>query len=452
MENNGKIKVVDSPMGSGKTTILIETVTNDYHIFGGMNKRFIILTPFVNEVTRITEKLRANGVDVVQPVGVKTKEFIDLINRGKNVVATHEVFRRVGVGVASFIDKLPYTYDLFIDEEPPILAGIFDNGVNEYEDISTKTCVDKYETILPTYSLADFQYSKDTLELFTVSDKNVIEWNETHKAKSHFEDLQKFFVKNRVYKLDKQDNLCFIAFMQPHIWKQFNSVTVLSYRVPYSYFAAYCQMFDIDIEYYHIEGNKFAKGYLQLYPRGLERLCVSLSHLNKLEDIRMKRDNECSSSWYNRELKKLRGGNADNGIKTIYSYVCSCSRGMGGVSNNIWCTFKSAIDCIKNNNGCSAKNHLSCNIKGTNDYIDTTNVVYTINRYLNPMVTGFFRKHNVTINEEEWALNELLQFIWRSNIRDVNSTQKVTLHIASNRMRRLLSEWLAQALRAENVA
>lgn len=51
-------------------------------------------------------------------------------------------------------------------------------------------------------------------------------------------------------------------------------------------------------------------------------------------------------------------------------------------------------------------------------------------------------KRYVSMDDEQenlWALSEMLQWIWRSAIRN---GQKITVYIPSKRMRKLLLQWL----------
>ena len=52
---------------------------------------------------------------------------------------------------------------------------------------------------------------------------------------------------------------------------------------------------------------------------------------------------------------------------------------------------------------------------------------------------SFFAKQGVTINPEHFALSEMLQWVWRSAIRD---DKPINLYIPSRRMRELLIDWI----------
>lgn len=76
----------------------------------------------------------------------------------------------------------------------------------------------------------------------------------------------------------------------------------------------------------------------------------------------------------------------------------------------------------------------------TNDFKHKKHLVYTINRYVNTVLYNYFKeKYQITIDQDAFALSELVQWIWRSAIRD---GEEITVYIPSLRMRKLLIEWL----------
>ena len=68
--------------------------------------------------------------------------------------------------------------------------------------------------------------------------------------------------------------------------------------------------------------------------------------------------------------------------------------------------------------------------------------MYAVNVYLNPMIVSFLKEHGVELDAEtmdRYALSEMLQWIWRSRIRN---QQSINIYIPSIRMRSLLEQWL----------
>ena len=82
---------------------------------------------------------------------------------------------------------------------------------------------------------------------------------------------------------------------------------------------------------------------------------------------------------------------------------------------------------------------LSINMRATNEYRDRTSVAYIANRYMNPVIKNFFVNHNIDVDEDGFALSEMLQFIWRSAIRD---GKEIWIYVPSMRMRNLLKQWI----------
>lgn len=60
---------------------------------------------------------------------------------------------------------------------------------------------------------------------------------------------------------------------------------------------------------------------------------------------------------------------------------------------------------------------------------------------MNPIVKNFFLQHGVTVDEDGYALSEMLQFIWRSAIRN---GEEIWVYIPSIRMRNLLKQWIEE--------
>jgi len=58
---------------------------------------------------------------------------------------------------------------------------------------------------------------------------------------------------------------------------------------------------------------------------------------------------------------------------------------------------------------------------------------------MSPDYENYFTRYNIIIDQDIYALAEMLQFIWRSAIRD---NKPINLYIPSRRMRELLIHWL----------
>lgn len=104
---------------------------------------------------------------------------------------------------------------------------------------------------------------------------------------------------------------------------------------------------------------------------------------------------------------------------------------------NAYTTFKIFKDKLKGSG--FTNGFIAVNERATNKYSDKQTMIYFANRYLDPNMIDFFRNGNVKVDEEQWALAELIQWIWRGCIR---KDKPMNLFIPSKRMRNLLNDWL----------
>jgi hypothetical protein len=80
------------------------------------------------------------------------------------------------------------------------------------------------------------------------------------------------------------------------------------------------------------------------------------------------------------------------------------------------------------------------NAKATNDYIEKRSLAYLCNIFHQPIIKGFFEERGIMVYEDLHALSEMVQWLWRSQIR---RGDPVTVYAPSERMRGLLKMWLA---------
>ena len=78
-------------------------------------------------------------------------------------------------------------------------------------------------------------------------------------------------------------------------------------------------------------------------------------------------------------------------------------------------------------------------MRATNKFAHKVNLVYSVNVFLNPFVIKYFNRNKIKLNENNYALSQLLQWIWRSRIRN---GEEINIYIPSRRMRELFFRYL----------
>jgi len=137
---------------------------------------------------------------------------------------------------------------------------------------------------------------------------------------------------------------------------------------------------------------------------------------------------------YHQKLKKQpeMAKQIKNNIYNYFMHICKSKS-----EKNMWTSFKETQNVLKGKG--YTKGFIPCNSRATNEFKDRTTMAYMVNRFTNPYIKQFFISHGVEINEEKIALSELVQWIFRSAIRD---GKEVNIYIPSERMRGLLKGWL----------
>ena len=162
--------------------------------------------------------------------------------------------------------------------------------------------------------------------------------------------------------------------------------------------------------------------------------------INIIENPKLNRPGDgkyaLSKNWFarrgydNAEVKALR-----NNLKKFFQGIPD-----GDATTRLWTSFKDdQMKLTDARTGRFRKNFLQVSARATNEYRDRTDIAYMVNRFVDPNLMKFFATKDITINADHFALSEMLQWIWRSAIRD---DKPINLYIPSSRMRELLINWI----------
>ncbi|MEK4692296.1 hypothetical protein NSQ09_22115 [Bacillus sp. FSL W8-1202] len=401
-----RVKVIDSIMGSGKTSAAIDMINNS-----GTDENFIFITPYLDEVDRIKKSISSKQIyePKVKKKGDKTQykfeSFHELLSQNKNIVATHNLFKNANDETKELI--LSGNYTLILDEVMEVVEQL---RVKKH-DLTTL-----FESKL-IYVEGGF-----------------VKWNEEKKDyETRYDDIRDMALNNNLMYF--KDNILIWNF-PADIFKLFKEVYILTY------------MFDAQIQryYYDINNIKYQK-YVSEFIDGQYRFTKHNTEYESILKAQLRNkikiyegnlntvgqlDYSLSSNWYKNKspytIKKVK-----NNVFNYFNNIVKSSS-----DEAMWTTYSEHKNKIKGNG--YTKGFVSCNARATNDFKHKKHLVYTINRYVNTVLYNYFKeKYQITIDQDAFALSELVQWIWRSAIRDGD---EITLYIPSLRMRELLIEWL----------
>ncbi len=401
------IFIVDEIMGAGKSSAAINYINNS-----GDEKRFLVITPYLDEVKRYKDTCCSKKFrEPYQKKGSKLTGIKELISNGYNIVSTHALFQKFDEEVIELCRTLNYT--LIMDEVAEV--------VQEY-DISS----DDINVLL-----AEFCY---------LSDNGKLTWKEEKQNyRGKFEEIK---------------NLCNLGglaivrgkalmwLFPVEVFKAFNNVYILTYMFNAQIQRYYYDYYNIKYKYIHValvDGEYQFVNEDQKYNRhNYQNLINILSHdiMNTIGEGKT----SLSKSWY---TKYEDSALIEQVKKNTINYFCNIRK--CGTKDTIWTTFKDYKTKISGKG--YTKGFVPLNMRATNLYRDRCSLAYLVNIFLNPIVKGFFQDHGVTVDEDGYALSEMLQWIWRSAIRD---GKEIYIYIPSRRMRELLQKWVIDNSPANN--
>lgn len=404
--SNLKIKIVDMVCGGGKTSAAINLINNSQK-----EKKFLYITPYLTEVERILVECKDKRF--VQPKSISGSKIVgieELLNKGRNIVSTHALFLNFNQTIMELIKAQDYT--LILDEVVEVARQVDEIKGN------------------------DLKY----LLQYTVPGENgILKWNSEKKYDGtwlnkykNYIDLEALYYYNGTAILYLFPVKCFTAF---------KDIYVLTYMFDAQIQRCYYDFNNLTYEYYHVKSTSDKKEDTKAYyfiegkePKDNRKKFTKLITIltdKKLNEIG-ESDTSLSVSWYNRNkdtilIKKLK----DNTYNFFRNFAKTPS------AKNLWTTFERSRGNISGDG--YRKSFLACNARATNQYLGRTSIAYLCNRYYDPILKSFFLAHGIRVEENAWALSELLQFIFRSAVRE---EKEIMLYIPSSRMRTLLEEWL----------
>ena len=105
----------------------------------------------------------------------------------------------------------------------------------------------------------------------------------------------------------------------------------------------------------------------------------------------------------------------------------------------MWSTYKEAKHQLQGKG--YTNGFIPFNKKATNEFKDRNAAAYCVNLFMNVGQKLFYQSNGVDVNEDDYALSIMVQWIWRSAIRD---GEEIWLYIPSKRMRNLLTNWIEE--------
>lgn len=414
-------KIYDAMMGSGKTTRMIQeikTTDND--------QNFLYITPLLDECHRIAGTSYDEDDHLKRPIvttqddtsvhyaydddaELKDKRFKHPSYKGGNKAESLQYLLRNKENIVS-------THQLFMNLTPTMLEDakdyilIIDETIQVY-DVYSEYTASELEAL---FRLGWIKIDTDNVTL-RFQRENFGD-NGGDPTGTKYENLATMCDLGQLLYVDQK---LIVWELSIDTLKAFKEVWIATYMFEGSQMSAYLKSYGVNYELIRF-GKK---------PSEIKHL-INISNNKNINAIGVKATALSSSQF--KSNKKLLCAQLSKNLDNYFRNHVKAKK-----QDRLWTSFKDSANTLA---GTRYKDEwLAFNTKATNEYREKTNIAYLMNLYPNPMVVKASAMKGYPVKEDIFALSEMVQWVWRSAIRDGN---EINIYVPSSRMRQLLINWL----------
>lgn len=396
------IYICDALMGSGKTMAAINLMNEN------RDQRYAFVTQFLSEAKRIkTSCPEKKFAEPTQLGDGKLAHIRSLFEHGRNIASTHALFYRYDDDILASVKKWKYT--LILDEVIDVI---------DFMDVTS----DDINKMLETSTIA---VDPETKHVTWLHEGYVGTWSP-------------FKTQIETSYVTCEDGRLFVWMLPVELFTAFENVIILTYmfkaQLQYYYFLAN----RVDAKYWGVEKSAGQYRFVD-DPSKVQKIVIPPIHIiddEKLNEIGEKKTN-LSSTWFTNQMNAAGKPQIERLKKNLYNVFAYWWHVKSG--DILWSTYNKAEKALRGNG--YTKSFLSFNARAMNEYRDRRYLAYAVNIFTSPDVSIYFNKRGFKIDDDAYALSTMLQWLWRSAIRDGN---EIWLYLPSRRMRTLLLNWLEE--------
>lgn len=418
------VQICDAIMGAGKTSAAIDMMNTE-------PGPFIYITPYISEYERILRDCSKAKFKTPNPMPSKLLNLLGLLRAKKNIASTHALFSSYTTEVVDLIKAGHYT--LIMDETFEVIQQM---------SIS-KSDID--ELFRNNYIRVD-------------EATGLVEWIDDGYIGSTFQDVMQRAKSGTLILCDG----VFMFWMFPiEVFRAFDRAIIMTYLFNCQNQRYYFDLYQIPYEYIGVRRmeNRTVFCNVELEDSMNPNLgdlvtIVDGQRLNAIGTPSKCKPNTdiyidstlLSHNHLLKERKRVRTTRAHGTLDWNGSLFDKIGRNIYNVFHNqfglkksecMWSMleeFKGLVDAKR-----YSSEFVVCTMRATNEYRERRGLAYIRNIYMNPFLKKFFKARGCEVDEEDYALAELLQWVWRSAIRD---HKPIVLYLPSSRMRYLFTKWL----------
>ena len=410
------VEVLDALMGSGKTHAIIEYMS--LH----QNKPWLYISPMLEETeTRVPERANELNLELFIPyeddLYTKSDTCLKALSEGRNICCTHNLMHKFTKQHLRLIQE--QGYQVVSDEELNLI-----NGYN----------ISKVDY--------DFLVRNKMIEIDAKGKVNFLDQEMDNNAR--YGDIKSKADLGMLYSAQRSNRMMVIQ-LSPMIIDASARFILLTYNYQGSIMNTFLDM-------HNYEYKEFTE--VKLYKTNTEIIKELQTRIEFIETPSVKaiqKKYTLSKSWWTTSTVQEK--------TQISKAIRACMVKSGKKRENLFYTMpkdfvnKTGFDRkfigaepmvdVDGNILEHTRTFIACNARSTNNYADKEIAVHAYNLFPNQAVKAFLQDQGFVCNDDLFALNMLLQWLFRGCIRKKGDSK---LHVAflSKRMSVLFKDWLTK--------
>lgn len=413
------VEICSYLMGSNKTNSIIKWMSDN------PKDRYIYVVPNLNEI-QDTEysNSRVLSIGFVTPEAegefkTKSEHLYYLCARGVSIACTHTLYKMLNESTLKLIKDKGYI--LVIDEEVAL--------IDTYTSASPADLVsllnDKKVSISDKDGMVSWIANEEVTEPYESA---------RHKFHSFYKHIknENIYTTRQIKTGDKYKSLFMVSQITKEVIECAKRVVIITYLYQDSILDCFLQLKGFKVKKFRdVSINEASLSDV------VSRITL-LPYDEKMSKLKL------SSSWWNTASSK--------DVKLVENFIRRTSRRSGLESGDImwtvpstrtkWSQSKRKLKVSPQSfvDGSDGEPcWIACTMKATNRYSHKKLAIHCFNRYPHVAVYSYLNDYGFQVDQDKYAVAEMLQWLFRSNIRLPDG--EVTFAIASKRMYNLYLKW-----------
>ncbi|KAB2892235.1 MAG: hypothetical protein F9K32_00570 [Desulfobulbaceae bacterium] len=436
-----KIQVIDAVMGTGKSTWIIKNMIKNH------SEKYVVVLPLLSEVERYRIALKdhravyAPDPEEIDSPTIQTKldAFKERLKNGAEVIVT--------------------THALFSLWDQECFDHIKDHGyiciLDETVDLVQETHIknDDYQMLLNSGYIEEESYQGNE------NLKSIHSTPKTSMYDGEFSGFIKHALLNNLIRMD--GNIC-IRTIKPENIIAFRHCYVLTYMYPGSQMDCWFKLYGVEVNHKTLVrdalmGDLHLADHPGFYSGAQFADLITLERSQKMLEVGARTrkktiplSNNDFGSMDHRRWEQLANNLVNfarhKTLKFINDAIGDDVSHPGyyllwTVKNQFRSKFEEKLRYrqVPGFDGPEREIFLPHNSRATNDYAHKACLAYMTTPMLRVPIAKFFKSCGLDFNDELFMLSTLLQWVWRSRIRNL---QEILLYIPSEPLRCLFSQWM----------